>query len=106
MGHVLAIVGHWTVDRSRQLTADRSRQLTSAGFTEEELCQNVHKRSPEEQRQILLQATERRNSLIGMTFEDWSHRLRDHRSSSFTQRSESAVTARGTHSVHDAADAV
>ena len=72
MGNVLCII--WRVI-SQFLSADRSRQLTSAGFTEEQLCRNLHKRTLEEQRLIRQQADSAGELIAGMTFEDWSHRL-------------------------------
>ena len=65
--------------------------LLSAGFTEEQLCQNLHKRSPEEQRLIRQQADDAGELILGMTFEDWSGRLPQP-----ARRSESVVTAHGT----------
>ena len=56
----------------------------SAGFTEEELCQNLHKRSEEEQQRILQRGHDQRVQVSGMTFEDWSHRLGDRRQAAMT----------------------
>ena len=45
------------------------------GFSEDELCQNLHRRHPEEARRLVMQARERVAALQATTFEDWSRAL-------------------------------